>query len=37
MFFNIGANIGKWSLTNINLTNKIISIEESDLVHIKLI
>jgi hypothetical protein len=27
MFFDIGANIGKWSLANIDKYNKIISIE----------
>ena len=27
MFFDIGANIGSWSLSNIQNTNKIIAIE----------
>ena len=27
MYFDIGANIGRWSLANINSTNKIISVE----------
>ena len=29
MFFDIGANIGKWTIANINATNKIIAIEAS--------
>ena len=29
MFFDIGANIGKWSLSNIDNSNKIIAIEAS--------
>ena len=29
MFFDIGANIGKWSLANVNNCEKIISIEAS--------
>lgn len=29
MFFDIGANVGKWSLANINLCDKIIAVEAS--------
>lgn len=36
MFFDIGANIGKWSVKNINLTDKIISVEGSPITFIKL-
>ena len=27
MYFDIGSNIGKWSLANINRCNKIIAVE----------
>jgi len=29
MYFDIGANIGKWSLSNINICDKIIAVEAS--------
>jgi hypothetical protein len=31
MFFDIGANIGNWSIKNIHLTDKIISVEGSPI------
>lgn len=37
MFFDIGANIGKWTLANIDQCDKIISIEASPLTFNKLI
>jgi FkbM family methyltransferase len=37
MFFDIGTNIGNWALENINLCNKIISIEASPITFNKLI
>lgn len=36
MFFDIGANIGKWSLNNIKYTDKIIAVEASPSTFIKL-
>ncbi len=36
MYFDIGANIGKWALENISKTNKIISIEASPITFEKL-
>lgn len=36
MYFDIGANIGLWSLYNIQSTNKIISIEASPITYNKL-
>jgi FkbM family methyltransferase len=37
MFFDIGANIGKWSLSNVNNCNKIISVEASPNTFQKLL
>ena len=37
MFFDIGANIGRWSLENLNNCNKIIAIESSPDTFKKLI
>lgn len=37
MFFDIGSNIGKWALANINKCDKIISIEASPLTFNKLV
>ena len=37
MFFDIGANIGKWSLSNVNYCEKIIAIEASPKTFQKLI
>ena len=37
MYFDIGSNIGNWSLANINLCDKIISIEASPLTFEKLL
>ena len=37
MFFDIGANIGNWSLANINLCDKIISIEASPITFNRLV
>ena len=37
MYFDIGSNIGNWSLANINLCDKIISIEASPLTFKKLV
>lgn len=37
MYFDIGSNIGKWSLENINLCDKIISIEASPITFNKLV
>jgi FkbM family methyltransferase len=37
MYFDIGANIGNWSLSNINNCDKIIAIEASPLTYSKLI
>lgn len=36
MYFDIGANIGKWTLANINTTDKIIAIEASPTTYEKL-
>lgn len=36
MFFDIGANIGKWSIANINNCNKIIAVEASPSTFYKL-
>lgn len=36
MYFDIGANIGKWSLANINQCNKIIAIEASPITFDRL-
>ena len=37
MYFDIGSNIGNWSLVNINQCNKIISIEASPITFNRLI
>jgi FkbM family methyltransferase len=37
MYFDIGANIGKWSLANINQCKKIITIEASPITFNKLV
>lgn len=37
MFFDIGANIGKWSLANINNCEKIIAVEASNNTYNKLV
>jgi FkbM family methyltransferase len=37
MYFDIGSNIGLWSLGNINLCDKIISIEASPITFNKLV
>lgn len=37
MYFDIGSNIGRWSLENINLCNKIISIEASPITFNRLV
>ena len=37
MYFDIGSNIGKWSLSNINQCDKIISIEASPITFKKLV
>jgi len=37
MYFDIGANIGKWSLANINQCNKIISVEASPITFKRLV
>ena len=37
MYFDIGANIGKWSLENINHCKKIITIEASPITFKKLV
>lgn len=37
MYFDIGANIGKWALANIDTCDKIISIEASPLTFAKLL
>ena len=37
MYFDIGANIGKWSLANINNCDKIIAIEASPSTYVKLL
>ncbi len=37
MFFDIGANIGNWSLSNVNLCDKIIAIEASPITYKKLV
>jgi FkbM family methyltransferase len=36
MFFDVGANIGKWSLQNIHMCDKIIAIEASPITFNKL-
>jgi len=37
MIFDIGANIGNWSLTNISTTNKIIAVEASLFTYSRLL
>ena len=37
MYFDIGSNIGKWSLTNIAFCDKIISVEASPITFEKLV
>jgi FkbM family methyltransferase len=37
MYFDIGSNIGKWSLANVNQCDKIISIEASPITFRKLV
>lgn len=37
MYFDIGSNIGVWSLSNINLCDKIISIEASPITFSRLV
>jgi FkbM family methyltransferase len=37
MYFDIGANIGNWSLSNIGLCDKIIAIEASPITFTKLV
>jgi len=37
MFFDIGANIGSWALSNINSCDKIISIEASPIIYNNLV
>ena len=37
IFFDIGSNVGNWSLANINLCNKIICIEASPITYKKLV
>lgn len=37
MYFDIGANIGKWSIANINQCNKIISVEASPITFKRLV
>jgi FkbM family methyltransferase len=37
MYFDIGSNIGNWSLSNINQCDKIISVEASPLTFEKLV
>jgi FkbM family methyltransferase len=37
MFFDIGANIGKWSLSNVNYCEKIVAVEASPKTFQKLI
>lgn len=37
MYFDIGSNIGLWSLSNINLCDKIISIEASPITFSRLV
>ena len=37
MFFDIGANVGNWSLANINLCDKIITIEASPITFNNLV
>ena len=37
MFFDIGANIGKWSLSNVNNCEKIIAIEASPYTFKRLV
>ena len=37
MYFDIGANIGKWSLSNISKCDKIISVEASPVTFKKLV
>ena len=36
MYFDIGANIGNWSLANINQCDKIISVEASPITFKRL-
>jgi FkbM family methyltransferase len=37
MYFDIGSNIGKWTLANINNCDKIISIEASSIIYNNLV
>lgn len=37
MYFDIGSNIGNWALSNIQFTDKIISIEASPSTYNKLV
>ena len=37
LYFDIGSNIGLWSLENINLCDKIISIEASPITFNRLV
>jgi hypothetical protein len=37
MYFDIGSNVGNWSLSNINLCDKIISIEASPITFNRLV
>lgn len=37
MYFDIGSNIGNWSLNNVNLCDKIISVEASPITFKKLV
>jgi FkbM family methyltransferase len=37
MYFDIGSNIGNWSLANINICDKIVSIEASPITFNKLV
>jgi FkbM family methyltransferase len=37
MYFDIGANIGNWSLANVNQCDKIISIEASPITFTSLV
>jgi FkbM family methyltransferase len=37
MYFDIGANVGKWALSNVHMTNKIICVEASPRTFRRLI
>jgi FkbM family methyltransferase len=37
MYFDIGANIGKWSEENMHLCNRIIAVEASPTTYDKLV